>query len=421
MIDELARDLRLVKLGVMGELRNPAFRLLAVVFAVGAAIYAWNQGPLAGNTGLFFSMWAGRVFAVAACLWFATGAIRDQNAQLGAVLRSKPIDGARWVMIIWATGIGLWLVLMGALFLGAALGQLVPAGFNSLLAHGIGFVRAALVMVPIATLGFGLSRLSRSPLGAAVVVLALLCVLAGLQFVPQFLRPDYTQNLALFAGAGLVLLALAALLVERWRRGELRKPLLPAVGVAAALLLATGGAALAFRAAQPPKDGTVEDMISRQYLEKGKRIPGFWLPDGRGNIVRTADHAGKILFIYLFGGDDLEAARSLQALDVLQRENRNRGVQVLGVCFSTDRGDGAALAWSSGLSFPVGTDPTALRTATGAEGSVATAYAVQALPVLVVTDRRRRAQEVLIDPSYDVDRLRALLNQRLSEEPDYQN
>src|SRR5688572_29958414 len=187
MIDELARDLRLVKLGVIGELRNPAFRLLAAVFAVGAAIYAWHQGPLAGNTGLFFSMWAGRVFAVAACLWFATGALRDQNAQLGAVLRSKPIDGARWVMIIWGTGIGLWLVLMGAFFLGAALGQLVPAGVNSLLAHGIGFVRAALVMVPIATLGFGLSRLSRSPLGAAVVVLALLCVLAGLQFVPQFL------------------------------------------------------------------------------------------------------------------------------------------------------------------------------------------------------------------------------------------
>jgi hypothetical protein len=335
------------------------------------------------------------------------------------VLRSKPVDGARWVLINWATGITVWLVLMGAFFLGAAVGQIMHAGLNSLLAHGIGFVRAAMVVVPIATIGFGLSRLSGSPLGAAVVVLALLCVMAGLQFVPQFLRPDYTQNLALYAGAALVLLALAGPLVERWRRGELRRPLLPAAGLALALILATGGGSLAYRAAQPPKDGSVNEMMSHQYLEREKRVPGFWLPDGRGGTVRTADHEGKILFIYLFGGDDLEAARSLRALDTLQREAGARGVQALGVCLSTDRADGAALSWASGLSFPIGADPTALRTASSAEGSLATAYNLQTLPMLVVTDRRRRAREVFTEPSYDVDRLRALLNERLAEEPDY--
>lgn len=414
----MGRDLRLIRIGVTGELRNPAFRLLGVVLAIGAGIYAWQHPGLPGSTAVFLATWGGRVFALACCLWFATGALRDQNHQLGAVLRSKPIDGARWVWVTWATGIALWLALMACPFIGAALAQLPSSGLNSLGAHGLGFLRAALIMVPLGTVAFGLSRLSLSPLGATVVVLAFLCVLAGLQLIPTFLRPDYTQNLALYLAVSLLLLALCGLVVERFRRGELRRPLLPVMAVLGAAALAYGGGSMAYQAAQPPAEGSVQDLMSFQYLEAGKRVPGFWLPDGRGGRVRTAMHHGKILLIYVFAADDLDAARSLTTLDRIQREFKDRGVQVLGICLSTDRGDGPSLALTSGFSFPIGSDMTTTKTAGTPESVLALAYKAQNLPLLVLTDRRRQVRDVRNEYTYDLDTLRAAVQARLTAEPE---
>jgi len=418
MSDWLRRDLRLIQLGVIGELRNPVFRFIGVIAALGAGVYAWNQGSLAGTTALALAAWGGRGFALAACLWFGAGALRDQNAHLGAVLRSKPVDGARWVLLTWATGVALWLLLLAGLFLGAMLGQLPHAGLLSIAAHAVGFGRAALIMLPLATLGFALSRLTRSPLGASVIVLAFLCVLAGLQLVPAFLRPDYTQNLPLFVAVSAFLLVVTAFLAERLRRGELRRPLLPALGALVCAALAVGGGAQAQQAAQPPIDGSVDEMMTRQYLQLGRRTPGFWLPDGRGNTVRTAAYPGKILLIYLFAADDLEAARTLPALDAMSREFGAQGVQPLAICLSPDQGDGAALAWAGGFSFPVVSDRTTTKTSPPPASSLATAYATELLPALVVTDRRRRAREILSDAAYSPEQLRTLIQTRLAEEPE---
>lgn len=414
----IGRDLRLIRIGVAGEVRNPAYRVLAVLLAAGAAVYAWSHPTLAGSTALFLSTWSGRIFALACCLWFATGALRDQDARLGAVLRSKPIDGNRWVWVIWGTGVGLWLLLLASFFVGAALGQLPSSGLAALSAHGVGFLRAAGTMIPLATVGFALSRLTRSPLGASVIVLAFLCVLAGLQLVPGFLRPDYTQNIGLYLGAGLLLMALCGAVVERARRGELRRPLLPVLAVIVAGLFAYGGGSVAYQAALPPTENSIGDLMERQYLEAGKRVPGFWLPDGRGGTVRTAAYEGKILLIFVFGADDVEAARSLRALDEVQKEFRSRGVQVLGVCLSTDHGDGAALAWTSGVSFPIGSDFTTTKLGLEPDSSVAHAYKTQTLPQLVITDRRRRVRESLYSFNYDAAALRNLIRERLTAEPE---
>lgn len=418
MSSALGRDLRLIRLGITGEMRNPAFRLLALVLAAGAAAFAWRQGPMAASTALYLAVWGGRVIALACCLWFATGALRDQNAQLGAVLRSKPIDGARWVWINWATGVGLWLLVLAAGFAGAALAQLPAAGGLSLAAHTVGFFRGALIMVPLATIGYALTRATRSPLGATIVVLAFLCILAGLQLVPQFLRPDYTQNVGLYGGVALTLLALTGPVIERFRRGELRRPAGPILAVLGGALLAWGGGSYAYEAGKQPAEGTVGEMMRLQYLEKGKRVPGFWLSDGRGRTIRTAEHRGKILLIYLFGADDLEAARTLHALDQVQREFRSRGVQVIGVALSTDRGDGAALDWTSGFSFPIGSDPTTVKAGPNPDSALAEAYAAQSLPQLVVTDRRLQVQGVRSDYALDRDGLRSLIETRLQAEPE---
>ena len=155
-----------------------------------------------------------------------------------------------------------------------------------------------------------------------------------------------------------------------------------------------------------------------QHIEPGQQVPGFWLPDGRGGLVRTKDHRGKVLLIYMFAADDLIAARTLPALERIAKEYDGKGVQPIGVCLSPDHGDGAALVRTGGYRFPIGSDPTTLKTASPPESAVATAYDVQLLPALVVTDRRRRARQVLTGLPVDLALLRKLVDERLSAEPE---
>lgn len=414
----MRRDLQVIRLAMVAELRNPALRLLGILAALGAGAYAWQQGSIAGSTSIVLAGILGRGFAVACCLWFATGALRDQDAQLGAVLRSKPIDGGRWVLINWATGIGVWLVLLTGAFLAAAAAQLPAAGIDSLGAHGVALLRTGAAMTAVATVGFCLTRLTRSPLGATIVVLAFLCVMAGLQFVPQFLRPDYTQNFGLYLGAGAVLLAITGFFVERWRRGELRRPALAIAGLLVCAGAAYAGGTHAYQAALPPAEGTLEDVMTSQTLVRDERLPGFWLPDGKGHTIRTGAYRGKILLVLLFAADDLAAARTLRELDTVTAKYGDRGVQPLGVCLSTDRVDGAALSWTGGFRFPVVSDLTTIKTSAPPESSIATAFNAQLLPILVITDRRRRVRHVLSDPTVRFDRLQPLIEERLREEPE---
>ena len=58
-------------------------------------------------------------------------------------------------------------------------------------------------------------------------------------------------------------------------------------------------------------------------------FPGFWLPDGKGGIVRTAAYPGKILLVYLFAADDLDAARTLPVLEAVQLVEEERAVLVV--------------------------------------------------------------------------------------------
>lgn len=417
----LRRNLRLLWLGTLAELRNPGLRLLGAIGLVGTAVYAWNQGSLAGSASVVLAAWLGRAYGIAACLWFSYAAIRDQNERTGAALRSKPVDGASWVLLLWLSGLAVWLTLLALPFLGAALAQLPQAGMVSLAAHGFAFLRAALVVTIVATLGFALSRLLRSPLGGVLIMFGWFCAMGGVDLIPAFLRPDYSRNVLHFVTASLAVLILAAFLVERWRRGELRRPYLP---IAAVLALALATACAAAHAYQSTPNLHAEghslwDWIAEQHPVERERVPGFWLPDGRGGWVRTSDHPGKILVVYLFAADDLDAARTLPGLDAIAAQYRDRGVQPIGVCLAPDPGDGFALARVGGYHFPIGVDPATTRTAAPPESAVALAYYAQVLPMLVVTDRRHRYRDVLVtEPYYEQSYLQTLVERRLAAEPE---
>lgn len=416
----LRRAGRLLRLGMTGELRNPGLRVLGVIGALGAAAYAWNQGNLPGSTALALSSLLGKGFGIAASLWFGYTAVRDQNEKAGAALRSKPIDGGYWVVVAWLTGLLTWLLLLASSFLAAGLAQLPAAGPASLGCHALGFVQAAVLLVAVATLSFAAARWMRSPLGGILVIFAWFCAMVGAQYIPPYLRPDYSQNRPLYVAAAALLLAITALLVERYRRGELRRPLLPIVTVLM-LLLGTLAAARWVYGRTPDftsQEAVVWDAMTQQHLEPGKRIPGFWLPNGRGGQVRSAEQSGKILMVYLFAGDDLDAARTLPALEAIQKEYGARGVQPIGICLSPDHGDGWLLAQAGGYHFPIGNDISTRTTQAPPEAATANAFYAQTLPMLVVTDRRRIVRSVLSDMSQDVSLLRAQAEERLKAEPE---
>jgi peroxiredoxin len=415
----LVSVLRLIRLGLTAEMRNPGLRLLAVLGAVFAGLYAWDKAEIAGMVAVALSSWLGRLYGFAACLWMGYAAIRDQNAQLGAVLRSKPVDGARWVLVSWATGLCVWLLLLGAAFLGAALAQLPNAGLVSLYSHALGFARAAVLISALGTLAYALSRLWRSPLGGVLTMFAWFCAMAGLKYIPAYLQPDYVQNRSLFIAVAVLMLTVTGWLVERARRGELRRPLAPAL-VTLALLPITALAANQVYHASPVPQGdltSVWEYVARQHVQEGLRTPGLWLPDGKGGRVRTAAYHGKILILYFFAGDDVDSARELPVLEAMQHEFGGRGVQSIGVCLSPDHGDGWLLAQAAGYHFPIGSDPTTVKTSPPPESSIAAAYNIQLLPTLVVTDRRRRVQ-ALITGTQTLEQVRQLVQQRLTEEPE---
>jgi peroxiredoxin len=158
----------------------------------------------------------------------------------------------------------------------------------------------------------------------------------------------------------------------------------------------------------------VWEQIAMQHLELGRRVPGFRLPDGKGGLVGTAAYQGKIQLIYLFAGNEPDAGRMLLTLENVRRKYADRGVQPLGVCISTDHGDGWTLARAGGLGFPVGSDHSTVSTARSGS-AVLTAYDVDALPVLVVTDRRRIVREILRLPTSDPAEVTRVIERRLTE------
>lgn len=411
---------RLVRLAMVAELRSPGIRLIAITGAVAAGIYAWSAGELAGSAGLMLAAWLGRIYGIAACLWFAATGLRDLNPRTGAILRSKPVSGGRWVFVGWLAGVLIWLALLALAFFAAALAQLPAAGTASLASHGLAFIRAGLTVLVVGSMSYALSRILCSPLGGILVMFAWFCTVGGVEYLPSYLRPDYAQNLPFFLPAAALLVFMVAFLVEPFRRGELRRALLASVGLLLLVLSSAAGALRAYRTAPRValERDTIAERIAIQHLEIGTRIPGFWLPDGKGGVVRTADYPGKVLLIYLFAADDMEAARTLPALETILRRFGGRGVQPIAVCLSPDHWDGWALARGGGYSFPVASDRATAVAASPPDAPIASAYDADILPTLVITDRRRRAREERIEPSYTADVLAFLVNERLAEEPE---
>src|SRR5438874_9577885 len=111
---------RLVSLGVAAGLRNSGLRAFALLGLIAAAAYAHSLAAIPGTAGIVLATWLGRAYGIAAGLWFAYHAVRDQGGRSGAIFRVKPVDGAAWIVLTWLTGVCLWLLLLATAFVAAA-------------------------------------------------------------------------------------------------------------------------------------------------------------------------------------------------------------------------------------------------------------------------------------------------------------
>jgi hypothetical protein len=414
----LQRSARLLWIGVRTELRSRPLRIAAAATGVVTAGLVLLAGALPGSLGLLLTAVLGRLYAFFACLWLGRWVAAAERSGRREFLAARPVDGADTFLIAWATGLSLWLALLAVPFLLAALLQLPGAGLAAPGTYLAGYFRAAAIVALLGTFSFALSWLLRSPMGAVATVLFWFPSLLGVPGLPDWLRPETTRAFLPLAALAGMLLVTAGWFVERRRRGELRRPLGPALALGALAVAVVAGGVQASRPPAPmfQVDRALADRIRGQQLVVRQRAPGFWLPDGKGGVVETSAQPGKILLICLFDPQEPETVQHLALLERLHREYGARGVLPIGVCISDDPNDAAVLA-HGGYHFPIGWDRLESAPGRPVHSAVADAYGADSLPLLCVTDRRRRVFSVLPDPSPDLRALRSLVEKHLKWEP----
>lgn len=415
----LQRSSRLVALGMQNELRKRPYRLVLLLVAITSALVAITNARSASFTAVWLAETLGRPLGLLSCLWFGRYACRDLVRGNQTVLRTRAVDGAYLAGIQWATGVGLWLLLLATAFLPASAVQLPFSGPSAVASHLVALGRTALTISSMGSIAFALSRLLRSSAGGLITAAVWLLALSG-ALVGRIVQPEYTQNSVVLALGAACLWCAAVLLVERRRRGELRRPAVPAA-VVAALFLGTAAAGARTVARQSPPDTLVlQAGIAEQSLQERQPLPGFWLPNGRKEWVKTSDYPGKALMVYLFEPGDLGAAPALDALDNIQRQYGPSGIQVIGVATSKDSGSVWSTVSQGRYHFPVGLDLSGADTNTGkasAGSALLRAYRAEQLPWLVVTDRSHLVTTIRGGTGVGPDLLRRIVEERLSAEP----
>jgi peroxiredoxin len=220
----------------------------------------------------------------------------------------------------------------------------------------------------------------------------------------------------------LTVLGFVALGVERFRRGELRvardwAPVPVVMGAMAGITALAAHGTLANTGEAVANRSELWQAVVRQDLRVGERLPGFWMTDQHGRLIRTAEYRGKILLFYLFSSQDTDSATNLTGLNNLVHELGARGVQPIAVCLSEDRSDPTILARSSNFDFPLLADPTTVRLSPP-HSVMAVASRAENLPLLAITDRRLTVRTTFTGTSADPVTLRRAVEERLTEEPE---
>lgn len=412
----------LARAELMMGLRAPALRVLAVL----AMVLGWSAGSVRGG-GVAMSAYntgeaAWQYLGMLAIIWMAVAASRESAMRTAAIVYSKPQPTERLVL---ARFVGLYaqmLVAAAAMFVGAALSQLVQGvGVLGWAAYGAQFLRVAGVLFFACSASYTLSLLAESPVAGALVGLYWVALISGRNFLAKAYYPAYTQNLPAYVLLGVFLICIAMAFHRRSHRGG--TPVAFAVHVAAPLALAL----FVFLVARgiitghdpQAREHPVLERMETQSIIEGYRAPGMLLPDQHGRLVRLSDYAGKVLVVAVWTPQDLESAELLETLQKVTTRYGSRGVQAVAICVSEDEGAARTFALGSRATYPIVADWGSHHAPRAVEASpMASAYQASPTPVVAITDRRRRVQAKLDGPSaYTYERLSEAIDARIRAEP----
>lgn len=421
---------RLIALELRSVFRKEEFRLIAIL----CGLVGWFTAPQGGSAGLSAyntGEIACRYLVVAASSWMAYMAVRDELLGTDVLIYSKPQLGERLAIARFAAGYVAATVVVAAFFFGAAAYcWKAQGGIVGLPAFAYQFGRSAAALFTVAATAFALALLSHSQSAGYLAGAYWLLVLAGEELLPKVILPWYTQNLPAFSclAAGVMLFA-SLTYSYRWR-GASRRPVVLML-VASLFLISTVFLfrKIAREGHDPLTPGNDLLMrIARQGLEKGvsgsfeigDRAPWFTLPDRFGRQVSTADFPQSILLLAFWSPSDPSTPKILAELQELHSRYGSKGLLPISICLSADYGAPTTFALGQSYSFPMVHDFGTRASPNNVHRSpLSTAFALEALPVIIVTNRhqnaRKRIDGFLFDHRRELDRAVA---ERLAQEPE---
>ena len=364
-------------------------------------------GLIAGSeAGMTPSLAGYRVVRLAALLigflclpLVAAAARRDAATRAADAVGSRPHQAHELLLARWLGTFGTTLAMLLVL-------AVFTFGAQALLSHRppvdagprfavMAFIHAlfvgALPLLFISAAAYCFVEILQNVLASAAIALYWLLVMLGRDYVARIFDFSLAQNASVYIllSAGAVL---AAMSVARLRQGlsNARKLNIPA----AALLCLVGGVLLAWHLVatrhDPPLHADPVTQAEASQTIRSDRLPGFWLPDQHGHMVRLRDFAGKPVVVGFWSPAVPGSVDLLASFERLQQTWSARGVLVVAVCLANDRSLGRRFGREQGCTFPVVTDDgTHWAEDLKAASPLGEAYDLGELPAIFVADTER--------------------------------
>jgi peroxiredoxin len=374
--------------------RSAEFWVVLVIAALATAVPCAQQGTTAALAGYVAGQTAITILGFLAMIWLSLSACRDVLTRTESLILSKPSSGEFIVLGRFFGNYGVVLLLLiGQLLAGAAAQTLIAKTPFVPMAYVHAFERSLIPLYFVGALAYGFSLLFSTPVTGLLVITYWISVLTGKTYLTNVFNCALSQNNWIYLCIGSGVLTLTAVLYHPKRRGAQQ---FPTGWILAAVAFLLVGALSGVRTSHTIYDlhfnPTVPLMeaIRAQHLTYGLRAPGFWLPDQRGRTVGLEQYQGKVLIIGLWSPAEPGSADLLNLLSRVQKEFPREQVVPVAIGISDDHAVPRHVALDSGFDFPAVTDIGARVTLPFDLGSpLASAYDAEALPTLVITDRRR--------------------------------